>query len=100
MIAVQGRAADILRRKGMEQAEFVYEQDGPRVTQSGFFLLKDGVRAVSVGLMVADSVAEEAREEARDAMFQMAYAAFSAAGWRLSQNSFGNLRAALPRDSS
>ncbi|MFE6000248.1 hypothetical protein ACFQ6C_25865 [Streptomyces sp. NPDC056454] len=100
MIAVQSRAADILRGGGMDQADFVHEKDGSRVTRSGFFLVRDGDRAVSVGLMVADSVPEEQRNDSRDAMFQTAYAAFTKAGWQLSQNSFGTLRAAMPRSRS
>ncbi|MFH8483041.1 hypothetical protein [Streptomyces sp. NPDC018055] len=100
MVAVQSKAAHILRVGGVEQAAFVHEEDGSLVTRSGFFLVADGARAVSVGLMVADSVPEGQRDGERDAMFQMSYEAFTKAGWQLSQNSFGTLRAVLPRNRS
>ncbi|THA72526.1 hypothetical protein E6R60_26730 [Streptomyces sp. A0642] len=89
---VRQDAAQLLRDAGMRAAEMVHEEEGAIVVRSGFMVMPDGGRAVSVLLLSA----EGAQAGERDELFQQARAALYAANWRVSQNEYGTLRAVRP----
>lgn len=88
-------AARILETAGIPAAQM--NDNGDTVT-AGYLLMPDGRRAVNVLTPAPNAQAQAQREAERDGMWQRAHAALKAAGWRLTTNDYGTLRAVIPAE--
>lgn len=88
-------AAHILEAAGIPAVQM--DTDGETV-KAGYLLVPDGRRAVNVLTPAPDAHKQAQREAERDGLWQQAHAALQAAGWRLSTNDYGTLRAVAPEE--